>query len=618
MTDKSGDKDRTLHSVSAIVVHHNRYDIISFTISGLIARGVMPDRIVVVDNSEDESRRPELVESLPDGIDTLFVENAGYGAAVNRGLRHIAELQHPTPYTLVTTHEVEFAPGGVDALVNALDADEGLVAVGPVLRGALPDGAIWSAGGEMSRVLRLPRHRANVPSSPTRATDVALCDWLDGAAVLYRSSALPVDPFDEGFFMYMEEVDLHLRLALAGGRVGIALSSTASQQSDGTPPFYFSRSIRLLNRRHSSAATAWVRSSVAILRRGLGNVRRRRFSDVRELVRGAICPLPPASDRVVIVNPLGSALKHYVGEVQATLVQQGVGADTVSILEPSAGGYAPAGWIARYVVALRAARRLQSPSGSMPAVVTWPTIGFFDALLVRTVLLRGSLVFHDPHPLVRSIGYGRVTRAIAARALDHVTLITHSRAAERDLSAQVNARTREHIVRMPHPMMPRAIPAVRREPGLITVVGQYKADRDLDVMRYLAAHKRPDWQLEVHGRGWPQLEGWNVNSAFLSEAEFDHVLVRSAVTLIPYRRFYQSGVAIRAIELGTPVVGPRESSLSELLGDSKWLTTPELHSWIVSIEAASRSTEQMVSAVQNDTVQQSRQGWEDFINGKNE
>ena len=56
---------------------------------------------------------------------------------------------------------------------------------------------------------------------PDRAGDV---DWLVGAAMLCRRAALdavatPDGPFDEGFFMYSEELDLCRRIKQAGWRV---------------------------------------------------------------------------------------------------------------------------------------------------------------------------------------------------------------------------------------------------------------------------------------------------------------------------------------------------------------------------------------------------------------
>jgi hypothetical protein len=80
-----------------------------------------------------------------------------------------------------------------------------------------------------------------------------------------------------------------------------------------------------------------------------------------------------------------------------------------------------------------------------------------------------------------------------------------------------------------------------------------------------------------------------VTSAFVSEREFNRLIVTSSAVVIPYRRFFQSDVALRCIEMGTPVVGPRDSSLAELLGpDSPCLVSDG--AWGPAIDAAVRSS----------------------------
>jgi hypothetical protein len=112
-------------------------------------------------------------------------------------------------------------------------------------------------------------------------------------------------------------------------------------------------------------------------------------------------------------------------------------------------------------------------------------------------------------------------------------------------------------------------------------LGQYKRDRNLELLREFAASAPSDWRLILAGRGWPEITGWKVDSRFLSENELNDRIDQSSVVLIPYRRFYQSGIAVRAIERGVPVVGPTGTALSRLLGaNNPLLCDADVHSWL--------------------------------------
>jgi hypothetical protein len=98
------------------------------------------------------------------------------------------------------------------------------------------------------------------------------------------------------------------------------------------------------------------------------------------------------------------------------------------------------------------------------------------------------------------------------------------------------------------------------------VIGQYKPDRDLELLRHVGNDLHEEADLRIVGRGWPDLRYWNVKDEFLSEAEFCEEIASASVVLIPYRRFFQSGVAVRCVEMGVPFIGPKGSSLDELVG----------------------------------------------------
>jgi glycosyltransferase involved in cell wall biosynthesis len=135
----------------------------------------------------------------------------------------------------------------------------------------------------------------------------------------------------------------------------------------------------------------------------------------------------------------------------------------------------------------------------------------------------------------------------------------------------------------------------------VLVLGQYKPARDLDVMAAIApALRAAGWEPTVAGRGWPKIPGWRLIDRFLSEDEFRQLLASAAVLLLPYRFYFQSGVALRGLEAGVPVVGRNTGFLSSILGanfDGAVDDWDDPDSWVAAVGAASHARgEQMHAA----------------------
>ncbi|WP_460799914.1 glycosyltransferase [Nocardioides pacificus] len=235
-----------IEPAAAIVVHHRSLGTLRPTLENLIANGIAARRIVVVDNSEDAVSDHDLSAALPHRVTVRRIPNRGYANAVNHGMEIARSSFGPSDAdaVLVVTHEVQLAEGSVRAMLNGLESHQDLAAVGPVLRGHLHEHApLWSAGGRLTRVLRLPRHLDSVPRSLRR------CDWLDGAAVMYRWAAVKSAPLSESYFLYMEEVDYHRALSRAFGPVAIEPAALASQTSSGMPAYWACRNIQIFAER---------------------------------------------------------------------------------------------------------------------------------------------------------------------------------------------------------------------------------------------------------------------------------------------------------------------------------------------------------------------------------
>jgi hypothetical protein len=314
--------------------------------------------------------------------------------------------------------------------------------------------------------------------------------------------------------------------------------------------------------------------------------------------------------RVRLINPLGAALSHYTVALVRLLEDMGAVVHVETLSEPSAAPYGRLRWVSMYTRLLASTRH--AARHDEVVLVTWPVLGYWDFALIRAVVGRRTpyVVVHDPRPLARAVGYGRTSRWAAGRRAIRAKAIVHSEVATRAIACEADGVP---TVRLPLPMFsPRNAP--ERSGGEVTVrvLGRYKAARDVGALEHIAASCDPAWQYEIVGRGWPAVTGWAVKSAFVSESEFDRLVVTSSAVVIPYRQFFQSDVALRCLEMGTPVVGPRDSSLAELLGpDSPCLVSDGM--WGSAIEAAVGSSTTEAFHVAQRLYDETFRGWRSWL-----
>ena len=207
--------------ISAIVVNHNGRRHLRQCLESLEHSG--PDlEVLVVDNaSTDDS--VEMVGDLFPGVRVLESDaNLGFGAANNLA----AETARGQSLLLINA-DARIEEGALDLLHERLRRDERLALVAPALR--YPDGRpqfVWSpARGVLGEAIQRLRNRfEDRPWSHGAAARtvgrLAGRLWFTAACVLVRTEAFrAVNGFDEGFFMYFEDVDLCVRLEKAGWRL---------------------------------------------------------------------------------------------------------------------------------------------------------------------------------------------------------------------------------------------------------------------------------------------------------------------------------------------------------------------------------------------------------------
>jgi len=183
---------------------------------------------LVVDNASRD--RAELVKVCRRWKARLVLlgRNAGYGAAFNRGYRHASGR-----YVAVANPDLVFSTPAMSGLVRFMDEHPGVGAVSPQLR--YPDGTPQPSARRLPRLRyilagrRSPLARVFPRYAPARdfqyadahlAAEPVEVEAVIGTLVTFRRPALDqVAGFDEGFFMYAEDMDICRRLRQAGWTV---------------------------------------------------------------------------------------------------------------------------------------------------------------------------------------------------------------------------------------------------------------------------------------------------------------------------------------------------------------------------------------------------------------
>lgn len=257
-----------------------------------------------------------------------------------------------------------------------------------------------------------------------------------------------------------------------------------------------------------------------------------------------------------ISNPLPDALKHFEVELSQTLVRAGYNPSSLSTrgVEDKAG---VRGKIAKLGNAIRNSR-LGSENRST-VIQCWPSFGLLEPILWTPRAGQSFVIFHDPIPIRSQVGFDRGSRFAASRwrTKNAPNILVHSDdafVASRQLFPHLTIRKALHPI-----LTEIEDPADSGEE--VVVAGQFKPERNLDLLIALGLMLRAKGlRPKIYGRGWPtDIPGWDVDSRFLSEAELDAAIDRAAVVLIPYKNYFQSGIAIRALERGRLSVSPKNS-----------------------------------------------------------
>jgi len=212
--------------LAVVVVNYNAGAYLARCVTSVLANtGGLDVDLLVIDNDSHDGSHLEAQRAEPRMRLIGNAVNRGLSAAWNQGAE-----ETDAPWILFLNPDAEIWSGTLAAFVKVGDERPDVAVLGPVVRN--PDGTVYESGRVFPTVGQAVGHAFLGPFAPnnrfTRAYRQAgwdrlgerEVDWVSGSCMLVRRRAFEqVGRFDEGFWLYGEELDLTTRLREAGWKV---------------------------------------------------------------------------------------------------------------------------------------------------------------------------------------------------------------------------------------------------------------------------------------------------------------------------------------------------------------------------------------------------------------
>lgn len=227
--------------ITALLVNFNAGAELCRALQSLVDdMGGRPWEGVVIDNASTDGSAEIALDFGPAVTLVRNAGNVGFGRGINQGLARAR-----APFVLIMNPDCRLELGAIDRLAGELAGRPDCAIVGPRILD--PDGTEQGSArgdpdmltGVFGRSAALRRlfpalavsERNVVPSTSVPPGGSLAVDWLSGACMLARASALvSVGGFDERYFLYWEDADLCRRLRSAGLEIRYVPAATAVHQ----------------------------------------------------------------------------------------------------------------------------------------------------------------------------------------------------------------------------------------------------------------------------------------------------------------------------------------------------------------------------------------------------
>jgi GT2 family glycosyltransferase len=206
-------------ALDVVIVSYRSCELLTVCIDSLQAHPPScPMKLVVVDNASGDGTAEMVAACYPEVDLVASSTNLGFAAATNLGA-----ARGTGPYLLALNPDTAVTEGALDTVLAAIEAHPEVAVAGPRL--LRPDGSLdhaskrsfptpMSALGHFTGVGRRPGATGRLAAYRAPDVEAGPVDAVNGAFMLMRRSAFEAaGGFDEGYWMYMEDLDLSYRLA---------------------------------------------------------------------------------------------------------------------------------------------------------------------------------------------------------------------------------------------------------------------------------------------------------------------------------------------------------------------------------------------------------------------
>lgn len=217
-------------NVAVIIPNWNGKDRLKACLDAAFGQTLKPT-VIVVENGSTDGSLDFIRDNYPETELVVHKKNLGFAGGVNSGIKRAKELG--SSYVALLNNDAVPDKDWLKELVRTLESDDKLAAAASLILSG--DHNKIDSTGDFYTTWGLPFNRDRDLPSDKVSRGSGLVFGPSAGAAMYRIAALEdVGMFDEAFFAYHEDADLHFRLQLYGWKTMYQPSAVVSHAKGST------------------------------------------------------------------------------------------------------------------------------------------------------------------------------------------------------------------------------------------------------------------------------------------------------------------------------------------------------------------------------------------------